>query len=153
MGLILDIVSNHMAVGGSDNPWWLDLLEWGRLSPYGEFFDIQWHSPDPLMEGQLLLPFLGSDYGVALQDGTLPLRFDAQRGAFYVEHYDHRFPICPMNYGELLKIGRRTAQVSRGPLQHLELPDRRATAWPIPLQDELQRTGSDPPCFRPLSRT
>ena len=41
MGLILDIVSNHMAVGGNDNPWWLDLLEWGRLSPYGQFFDIQ----------------------------------------------------------------------------------------------------------------
>ncbi|MEK1840954.1 MAG: alpha-amylase family glycosyl hydrolase, partial [Pseudomonas sp.] len=80
MGLILDIVSNHMAVGGGDNPWWLDLLEWERLSPYGEFFDIQWHSPDPLMEGQLLLPFLGSDYGIALQDGTLPLRFDARRG-------------------------------------------------------------------------
>ncbi|MFY0730683.1 malto-oligosyltrehalose synthase [Pseudomonas sp. NFX15] len=103
MGLILDIVSNHMAVGGSDNPWWLDLLEWGRLSPYGEFFDIQWHSPDPLMEGQLLLPFLGSDYGVALQDGTLPLRFDAWHGTFHVEHYEHRFPICPSNYGELLK--------------------------------------------------
>lgn len=103
MGLILDIVSNHMAVGGSDNPWWLDLLEWGRLSPYGEFFDIQWHSPDPLMEGQLLLPFLGSDYGVALQEGTLNVRFDATQGSFYVEHYEHHFPICPMQYGELLK--------------------------------------------------
>lgn len=103
MGLILDIVSNHMAVGGNDNPWWLDLLEWGRLSPYGEFFDIQWHSPDPLMEGQLLLPFLGSDYGVALQEGTLKLRFDADQGSFFVEHYEHRFPICPMQYGELLK--------------------------------------------------
>ena len=33
--------ATHMAVGGGDNPWWLDLLEWGRLSPYGEFFDIQ----------------------------------------------------------------------------------------------------------------
>ncbi|AKK00062.1 malto-oligosyltrehalose synthase [Pseudomonas sp. MS646] len=103
MGLILDIVSNHMAVGGNDNPWWLDLLEWGRLSPYGEFFDIQWHSPDPLLEGQLLLPFLGSDYGVALQEGTLQLRFNAAQGSFYVEHYEHHFPICPMHYGELLK--------------------------------------------------
>ncbi|MET0611278.1 MAG: alpha-amylase family glycosyl hydrolase, partial [Pseudomonas caspiana] len=37
MGLILDIVSNHMAVGGNDNPWWLDLLEWGRRSPYADF--------------------------------------------------------------------------------------------------------------------
>ncbi|MFW0756881.1 malto-oligosyltrehalose synthase [Pseudomonas sp. H11T01] len=105
MGLILDIVSNHMAVGRADNPWWLDLLEWGRLSPYGEFFDIQWHSPDPLLEGQLLLPFLGTDYGVALQDGTIPLRFDPGRGAFYVAHYEHHFPICPTDYGELLNPG------------------------------------------------
>ncbi|MBK5354256.1 malto-oligosyltrehalose synthase [Pseudomonas sp. TH41] len=143
MGLILDIVSNHMAVGGSDNPWWLDLLEWGRLSPYGEFFDIQWHSPDPLMEGQLLLPFLGSDYGVALQDGTLPLRFDAQHGAFHVEHYDHHFPICPMSYGELLKSDDE---------QLKSLADRFSTlsyqtdahSLAIPLQEELQALARDP---------
>ncbi|QXI30687.1 malto-oligosyltrehalose synthase [Pseudomonas vanderleydeniana] len=102
MGLILDIVSNHMAVGGADNPWWLDLLEWGRRSPYGEFFDIQWHSPDPLLEGQLLMPFLGSDYGTALQEGTVPLCFDPERGGFHVEHYEHRFPICPRDYGQIL---------------------------------------------------
>ncbi|MEG8234852.1 malto-oligosyltrehalose synthase [Pseudomonas orientalis] len=102
MGLILDIVSNHMAVGGADNPWWLDLLEWGRLSPYSEFFDIQWHSPDPLLKGQLLMPFLGSDYGEALQSGSLVLKFDAAQGAFYVEHYEHRFPICPRDYALIL---------------------------------------------------
>jgi len=102
MGLILDIVSNHMAVGGADNPWWLDLLEWGRLSPYSEFFDIQWHSPDPLLKGQLLMPFLGSDYGEALQSGTLTLHFEADQGAFYVEHYEHRFPICPRDYALIL---------------------------------------------------
>lgn len=102
MGLILDIVSNHMAVGGADNPWWLDLLEWGRLSPYSEFFDIQWHSPDPLLKGQLLMPFLGSDYGEALQTGTLTLHFDAAHGSFFVEHYEHRFPICPRDYAMIL---------------------------------------------------
>src|SRR5450830_1267194 len=102
MGLILDIVSNHMAVGGVDNPWWLDLLEWGRLSPYSEFFDIQWHSPDPLLEGQLLMPFLGSDYGVALQEGSIPLCFDAEHGGFHIEHYQHRFPICPRDYAQIL---------------------------------------------------
>jgi len=102
MGLILDIVSNHMAVGGADNPWWLDLLEWGRLSAYSEFFDIQWHSPDPLLKGQLLMPFLGSDYGEALQSGTLTLHFDAAQGAFHVEHYEHRFPICPRDYATIL---------------------------------------------------
>ncbi|KPW39226.1 Maltooligosyl trehalose synthase [Pseudomonas amygdali pv. mellea] len=103
MGLILDIVSNHMAVGGADNPWWLDLLEWGRRSPYAEFFDIQWNSPDPLLEGQLLLPFLSSDYGTVLQAGEIPLRFDAERGMFYIEHYQHHFPICPLTYDSLLQ--------------------------------------------------
>lgn len=150
MGLILDIVSNHMAVGGSDNPWWLDLLEWGRLSPYGEFFDIQWHSPDPLMEGQLLLPFLGSDYGVALQEGTLKLQFNAQTGGFHVEHYDHHFPICPNDYGELL----------RGDEALKSLADRfsalsyqtDAHSLSIPLKQELQQLASDPQILETIQR-
>jgi (1->4)-alpha-D-glucan 1-alpha-D-glucosylmutase len=93
MGLILDTVSNHMAVGGADNPWWQSLLAWGRRSPYAEFFDIQWHSSDPLLAGQLLLPFLGSDYGVALKNGEIPLQFDQQQGLLHVVHYEHSFPI------------------------------------------------------------
>ena len=143
MGLILDIVSNHMAVGGSDNPWWLDLLEWGRLSPYGEFFDIQWHSPDPLMEGQLLLPFLGSDYGVALQDGTLPLRFNAQRGSFHVEHYDHHFPICPSSYGELLKTDDDSLKSLADRFTTLSYQTD-AHSLAIPLKAELSELASDP---------
>ncbi|MDD0994935.1 malto-oligosyltrehalose synthase [Pseudomonas sp. TNT2022 ID1044] len=142
MGLILDIVSNHMAVGGNDNPWWLDLLEWGRLSPYGEFFDIQWHSPDPLMEGQLLLPFLGSDYGVALQDGTLKLRFD-ERGAFYVEHYDHHFPICPSHYGELLKAEDEPLKLLANRFSTLSYQTD-AHSLAIALKDELRELASHP---------
>ena len=150
MGLILDIVSNHMAVGGSDNPWWLDLLEWGRLSPYGEFFDIQWHSSDPLMEGQLLLPFLGSDYGVALQDGTLPLRFDARHGAFHVEHYEHHFPICPSDYGDLLRVD--TSLPADQAEQLKALADRfsalsyqtDAHSLAIALKEELRTLASEP---------
>jgi len=106
MGLLLDIVSNHMAVGGADNPWWLDLLEWGRRSPYSDFFDIQWHSPDPLLEGQLLLPFLSSDYGAVLQAGEIPLRFDPSHGVFYIKHYQHHFPINPGTYGPLLNAAQ-----------------------------------------------
>ena len=155
MGLILDVVSNHMAVGGGDNPWWQDLLEWGRLSPYGEFFDIQWHSPDPLMEGQLLLPFLGSDYGIALQDGTLPLRFNAQKGMFYVEHYEHHFPICPTNYGELL---RTDDPLSAESLK--SLADRfsalsyqtDAHSLAIPLKTELRELANDPAILRAIEQ-
>jgi (1->4)-alpha-D-glucan 1-alpha-D-glucosylmutase len=142
MGLILDIVSNHMAVGGNDNPWWLDLLEWGRLSPYGEFFDIQWHSPDPLMEGQLLLPFLGSDYGVALQDGTLKLLFNAHTGSFYVEHYDHHFPICPNDYGEILKHEETLKPLADRFSTLSYQTDAHALA--IPLKAELREQASGP---------
>ncbi|RON42195.1 malto-oligosyltrehalose synthase [Pseudomonas brassicacearum] len=155
MGLILDVVSNHMAVGGGDNPWWQDLLEWGRLSPYGEFFDIQWHSPDPLMEGQLLLPFLGSDYGIALQDGALPLRFDAHKGAFYVEHYEHHFPICPTHYGELL---RTDDPLSAESLK--SLADRFSTlsyqtdahSLAMPLKTELRELASDPAILQAIQQ-
>jgi len=107
MGLILDIVSNHMAVGGADNPWWLDLLEWGQRSPYAKFFDIQWNSPDPLLKGQLLLPFLSTDYGTVLQNGEVPVRFDSKHGSFRVEHYQHHFPINPGTYGPLLEAANR----------------------------------------------
>jgi (1->4)-alpha-D-glucan 1-alpha-D-glucosylmutase len=141
MGLILDIVSNHMAVGGNDNPWWLDLLEWGRLSPYGEFFDIQWHSPDPLMEGQLLLPFLGSDYGVALQDGTLKLHFNAQTGSFFVEHYDHHFPICPNDYGEILKHEETLKPLADRFSALSYQTDAHSLA--IPLKEELRQLAND----------
>ncbi|WP_213880127.1 malto-oligosyltrehalose synthase [Pseudomonas sp. dw_358] len=139
MGLILDIVSNHMAVGGAHNPWWLDLLEWGRRSPYAEFFDIQWHSPDPLLEGQLLLPFLGTDYGIALQEGTLPLRFDGETGAFFVEHYEHRFPLCPLDYPALLSAAEEPGLEALAKA-FSELRDQRdAWAQAKPLRAELAR--------------
>ena len=139
MGLILDTVSNHMAVGGADNPWWQSLLAWGRRSPYAEFFDIQWHSSDPLLAGQLLLPFLGSDYGAALQNGEIPLTFDAPQGRFEVAHHEHRFPICPLDYGRIL------GQTEDPRLQALaahfsalgEADDPLAAA--LPLQHELAR--------------
>ncbi|TMK07415.1 MAG: malto-oligosyltrehalose synthase, partial [Alphaproteobacteria bacterium] len=71
MGLILDIVPNHMAVGGADNAWWLDVLEWGEASPYAGYFDINW---DPLREdlkGRVLLPVLGDQYGAVLERGEI----------------------------------------------------------------------------------
>lgn len=102
IGLIVDFVPNHMAVGGSSNPWWLSVLEWGQYSPYARFFDINWKSPDPLLKGQLLVPFLRTDYGEVLTAGELPLKFSPETGAFYFEHFDHRFPVYPPTYAEIL---------------------------------------------------
>ncbi len=102
MGLILDIVPNHMGVGGNDNGWWLDVLEWGRASPYAEYFDIDWDPPDPSLRGRMLAPFLGSSYGECLERGELVLRFDDRDGRLFVGYYDHRFPISPRDYAAVL---------------------------------------------------
>ena len=102
MGLILDIVPNHMGVGGNDNAWWLDVLEWGRGSPYAEYFDIDWDPPDPTLRGRILAPFLGSSYGECLERGELVLRFDETDGRLFVAYHDHRFPIAPRDYAAVL---------------------------------------------------
>jgi len=106
MGLILDIVPNHMGVGGDETRWWLDLLEWGRTSPYSEFFDVDWESTDPLLTGKVLAPFLGDPYGVCLERGDLRLDFAADSGRFAVVYYEHRFPLSPRSYAAVLQQGR-----------------------------------------------
>jgi (1->4)-alpha-D-glucan 1-alpha-D-glucosylmutase len=98
--LLLDIVPNHMGVGGADNPWWLSILEWGELSPHAHYFDVDWQRLGA--NGKLVLPFLGAQYGEALEGGNLHLAFDAQHGAFSVWQYEHRFPISPLTYPEIL---------------------------------------------------
>ncbi len=102
MGLILDIVPNHMGVGTGENAWWQDVLEWGRASPYAEFFDIDWDPPDPTLRGRLLAPFLGSAYGECLRDGQLTLQFDVERGKLFVDYYGNRFPVSPRDYAAVL---------------------------------------------------
>jgi (1->4)-alpha-D-glucan 1-alpha-D-glucosylmutase len=59
MGLIVDIVPNHVGIDNPEqNAWWRDVLERGRSSPYASFFDIDWDL-DP--DGRIILPVLGSD--------------------------------------------------------------------------------------------
>jgi len=102
MGLVVDVVPNHMAVGKGDNPRWLDVLEWGRESRNATFFDIDWDRSDPALSGRLLAPFLGEPYGEVLAAGDLQLRFDERRGRFFVTYADHVFPIAPSHYALLL---------------------------------------------------
>jgi (1->4)-alpha-D-glucan 1-alpha-D-glucosylmutase len=87
MGLVLDIVPNHMGVLHGDNPWWLDVLEKGRASPHARFFDIDWERG----RGKLLLPVLGKHYGEALEDGEIKLC--RVKGGWRVQYYDQTFPL------------------------------------------------------------
>ncbi len=102
MGHILDIVPNHMGIGGADNVWWLDVLEWGEASRYAGYFDIDWRPRFGTGAGKLLLPILGAHYGEVLDVGELRLAVDPGEGSFSVWYFGHRLPICPVDYPLIL---------------------------------------------------
>ncbi len=104
LGLILDFVPNHVGVHFADNPWWLDMLEWGPASPHAGAFDIDWEQLPYRKRGGVLLPILGSSYGEALERGEIELRYDANEGSFSCWYFEHRLPIAPERYGEVLRM-------------------------------------------------
>lgn len=100
---ILDFVPNHMGVGGADNPMWLEVLEWGPMSPFAGWFDIDWEPASRYLIEKLLVPVLGDQYGAVLEDGKLLLRYDSHKGEFAVWAYDtHKLPVCPLQYASIL---------------------------------------------------
>ncbi|WP_207004677.1 malto-oligosyltrehalose synthase [Trinickia mobilis] len=103
MGLIADIVPNHMGIDGAHNAWWLDILEWGRHSAYSRYFDVDWHSPDPALRGKVLAPCLGAPYGEELEAGRITLQFDQDAVRFFAGYAHHVFPICPAEYAPILQ--------------------------------------------------
>jgi (1->4)-alpha-D-glucan 1-alpha-D-glucosylmutase len=103
MGLILDIVPNHMGVMGNDNTWWLDVLENGQASIYASYFDIDWRPIKAELHSKVLIPVLHDHYGVVLESGELKLAFRPERGEFDVWYRDHRFPVDPREYPRILK--------------------------------------------------
>lgn len=101
MGLLLDIVPNHMGVDGPHNAWWQDVLARGTESAYARFFDIDWNADDPTLKGRMLAPFLGRPYGEALAEGELTLVKEGPTG-LAVAYFDNRFPIAPRDAESIL---------------------------------------------------
>jgi malto-oligosyltrehalose synthase len=104
LGIIIDIVPNHMAIG-KENPWWLDVLGLGRRSRYARYFDIDWEPEDATLRGKVLAPVLGCPYGEALARGEIRLAFNAAADRFEARYFAHVFPLDPDHYAE---IGRNT---------------------------------------------
>jgi (1->4)-alpha-D-glucan 1-alpha-D-glucosylmutase len=102
MGQILDIVPNHMCIEGQGNAFWMDLLENGPSSTYANFFDIDWHPVKKELENKILIPILGDQYGTVLENGELRLSFE--EGSFFINYYDHRLPIIPKSYNNILTL-------------------------------------------------
>jgi (1->4)-alpha-D-glucan 1-alpha-D-glucosylmutase len=100
VGLILDIVPNHMSAS-SDNSWWMDVLENGPDSAYASYFDIDWRPPSRMLEGKVLLPVLGRPFGEALEHQELELVLI--EGKFFVQYFEALFPLAPSTYHLILK--------------------------------------------------
>jgi (1->4)-alpha-D-glucan 1-alpha-D-glucosylmutase len=115
IGLILDFVPNHVGVHFADNPWWLDMLEWGPGSRHAAAFDVDWEQLPHRARGGILLPILGSPYGRALEQGEIELRYDAESGSFSAWYYEHRLPIAPERYSEILRAVVKEAGAEADP--------------------------------------
>jgi (1->4)-alpha-D-glucan 1-alpha-D-glucosylmutase len=96
LGLLLDMVPNHMGIGDSANTWWQDVLENGPSSLFADYFDIDWHPATPELEHTVLLPVLEDQYGTVLESGKLRLTYLA--GAFFIEYYTTHLPVAPRPY-------------------------------------------------------
>ncbi|MGD0845750.1 MAG: malto-oligosyltrehalose synthase [Geobacteraceae bacterium] len=103
MGQILDIVPNHMCIEGQGNALWMDVLENGPSSTYASFFDINWHPVKKELENKILIPILGDQYGTVLENGELRLSFE--EGSFFISYCNHKLPIIPHSYNNILTLG------------------------------------------------
>lgn len=108
MSHILDVVPNHMAITGSENPWWWDVLGNGPSSPYAAYFDVDWDPPQSRFSNMVLLPVLGDRYGSVLEAGELQLRH--QHGEFTLHYHEHIFPVEPCSLSAILAEAARQSQ-------------------------------------------
>jgi (1->4)-alpha-D-glucan 1-alpha-D-glucosylmutase len=103
LGLIVDIVPNHMAVGAG-NAWWWDVLQNGQASRYAHFFDIDWQPDDPELRGKVLAPVLGRSCAEALAAGEIALTRDTERG-YLIKYFEHIFPVAQAHWDEIERDG------------------------------------------------
>lgn len=134
LGLIVDIVPNHIGVMGDGNRWWLDLLENGPAAQAAGNFDIDWRPNRSSMRNRLLVAVLGEPYGNILERGEIRLEFNPEAGEFCVRYHEHRFAVDPREYPRIfvLAAGTIADEADRADFESLmnsfgHLPPRDAT--------------------------
>ena len=90
MGLVIDIVPNHMAADPA-NPWWRDVCEWGVHARHAGHFDIDWSR-------RLTLPVLGAPFEEVLGTGEIALRADPEGRGLEIAYHDQAYPLTPPSY-------------------------------------------------------
>lgn len=100
MGLVLDIVPNHMCIIAL-NKWWDDVLENGPSSLYANYFNIVWNPPKVELKNKILLSVLGEQYGKVIDNGELKVVYAL--GSFFIEYKERYFPVNPRTWPVILE--------------------------------------------------
>lgn len=128
LGQIIDVVPNHMAIIGENNPWWWDVLKNGLSSQYAIFFDVDWDSSEERWPNKVLLPVLGNHYGRILENKEIMLQH--QEGVFVLKYQDHTFPV---DSSSLVSLLSRAAEACKSDIlaflaeSHARLPSATVT--------------------------
>ncbi|MCF6402969.1 malto-oligosyltrehalose synthase [Chitinophaga filiformis] len=101
MNWLQDIVPNHMAFHPS-NARLYDVMERGPLSPYYEYFDIDWQHPAPDLSGKVMAPFLGKDLDTCIADGEIKLALTDK--GYAVSYFEQIFPLSISAYDVLQSV-------------------------------------------------
>jgi (1->4)-alpha-D-glucan 1-alpha-D-glucosylmutase len=101
MGIVLDIVPNHMSAS-ADNPYWDDVLRRGAASRHAGWFDVDWDAPHA--GRKVVLPLLGDELDRVIERGelTLHIRDNDTR----VAYFDKTFPLDPATLPKELQLAR-----------------------------------------------
>ena len=147
MGLLVDVVPNHMCIASAENGWWQDVLENGPSSEFARYFDVDWNPPNPSLKGRVLLPILGEQFGRVLERQELRLAY--RDGAFYLNYWETQLPVAPRTATFVLRLaldGARTRLEESDP-NLLELESINTALEHLP-----PRTETDPARLRERRR-
>jgi (1->4)-alpha-D-glucan 1-alpha-D-glucosylmutase len=111
IGILLDFVPNHMAIGPW-NRWWMDVLENGPSAVWAPAFDVDWTPLKSELDHKVLVPVLGDQYGRVLEAGQLQLARDG--GALVVHYFEHVFPVAPRSVPIVLRHGLDALRAATG---------------------------------------
>ncbi len=121
MGILLDVVPNHMGINDAANRWWVDVLEHGETAEHAAYFDIDWTPAAAHLQHKVLLPFLGAPFGETLESGQL--RVVVADGRLQLAYGDKRFPLArstwPSEITVVLDASTADAAALEGPLAEL----------------------------------
>lgn len=129
MGLLLDIVPNHMAAS-SENSWWRDVLENGPGSPFAEYFDIDWHPSEGNLPNRVLLPILGAPLEEVIENQELTV--STERNGFSLHYHDHRLPLSLASYALILGYRLESLGSNHPAIQKVKELRRSLMARPTP---------------------